>query len=859
MERFGIFHGQEQEPERPDLSAVVDLGQAYSGPAEGLIALIESRRGITIAYSSRVVSGVRLTVARRGTLRDYLEALFGRFAPRYVVEPGKVVVASDAVRMRTIAGYCRDARSQETLIGAHVSDTLLHRVTATNDYGYFSLRVPTGRVPLRVSFVGYEPWRGVVELDKDTLLHVDLSPSRPLAPIEVSAEESILQATAQTSMTSIPMSQIGSYPSLLGESDVARVLQQTPGVASGGEGFGGMSVRGGGTDQNMLYLDDAPLYNANHMMGLFSVFNSDAVKKARLLKGGFPARYGGHLSSVLDVITLDGDMEHLTGTANIGLLSSSLVVGGPLAPGKVSFIVSAKRTYFDLFSYLLQRSSDDNYGYLFYDLHAKLQWQPSERNRLMASFFYSRDKITTEQQLEDFAVRYGRDERRYTLALRNATNWGTLMTSLRWTHIFGSRLFGAATAWLSRYKFKNRDENRKGGLQRSGNEYHSGITDVGAHLSASIYPSNPAAGAWRAGVWVAHKLYEPLITVHAPVAGDTTTQTLQRRVLMHRTEAHAYLDDRLRLGPVFLTVGVHLSALLGRGAKGGVRVEPRLLAACPIGRHFLVKADYSMTTQYSYLMRMLSVSTPSDIWLPSPNGRRPPQASQVALELQWKLPADLRISVEVYNKSLARLLTSRSVSPYEILSQADWSENSLRGHGYSRGFELFVHRRKGRLTGWVGYTLNEAQNRFDELHNGAYFPADNDRRHALQLFASFAVSQRVDVAASWNYATGVPLTLASQRYSVEGFPNQYMVPPERNSLRMPDAHQLNLGATIHFEGDKQRSSLSAGLYNVYGRKNPLFVYWNSDPESTSDRPTYSLRQFTLIAFPCPYIKYSLSF
>lgn len=846
--------------EVPSLSMPVDLGSPYRGPREELVRLVERLTGLTIAYSTRVVCPGEVRLAARATLRECLDAAFARFAPRYLTSPGKVVVASDEVRMRTITGYCRDQGSRETLIGAHVRDTLLGRATATNDYGYFSLRLPTGRVPLRASFVGYEPYAATLALANDTLVEVLLRPRRPLDPIEVQGEESDQQERAQTSMTSIPMSQIATYPTLLGESDVARVLQQTPGVASGGEGFGGMSVRGGGLDQNMVYLDDAPLYNANHMMGLFSVFNSDAVKKVRLLKGGFPARYGGHLSSVLDVRTLDGDLQRLAGAANIGLLSSSLVVGGPLAPGKASFIVSAKRTYFDLFSNLLQRHSEEVYNYLFYDLHAKLHWQMGPRDRLVATFFYSRDKITTEEPGVDIGVDYGGERRTYTLADRNATGWGTLLTSLRWNHALGSRVYATLAGWLSHYQFNNREESRRGTLRRHGEEYRSGILDAGGHLLMNIYPSNTRLGTWRAGLWVSSKTYKPLISVHNPLSADTlSTSTTGRHISMRRVELHAHVDDRLQLGPVFLTLGVHLSAMLGRGARNGARVEPRLLAACPFGRHFLLKVDYSLTTQFSFLMRMLSVSTPSDIWLPAPDGHHPPQSSQVAVEAQWRLPQHLRVSVEVYNKALPRLLTSRSLSPYEILNQSDWGASCLRGHGYARGFELFVHRRQGRLTGWVGYTLGEARNRFDEVNGGDYYAADNDRRHALQIFATWAATPRLDLSVSWNFATGVPLTLASQRYSVEGEQGSFMVPPTRNSLRMPSNHQLNIGATVRFEGEKQRSSLSVGVYNLYGRKNPLFVYWDTSRGADERPPTYSLKQFTLIAFPCPYIKYSLAF
>lgn len=859
-----------QQGDCPALAARIRFRHPFSGSADSLLALLGREAGVSLAYSSRVIPpspGVSISPGSH-SLAWCLGRVFGRYNVRYVCRDGKIVVAADSVRLRTVSGFCRDAQTGEALIGAYVVDTLLRRAAATNEFGFFSLSVPTGSVPLRVSYIGYNALVRSLELRADTMVNLRLGSSLLLRTVEVRASESADIEGAQIGATALPMEQIRAMPTLMGEADVTRALQQTPGVQSGGEGFGGMSVRGGSQDQNMIYLDDAPLYNANHMLGLFSAFNSEAVSSARLIKSGFPARYGGRMASVLDVRTIDGNMSEFEGDANIGLMASSLLLQGPVVKQRSSYLFSARRTHFDLFSYHLQ-NDDNHYSYMFYDFHGKLNWVLSERDRLRLSFLYSRDELTNNVDQQAVTLEYGKDDpRRLTTSNEAQAAWGTILGSLRWTRALTPTLFVNTTLWYSQYRYENSQRYRVGvDAARGflGNRYANGIHDIGARVDMSLTPRSRAAGKFRFGGWASYRLFRPLVTVYAQeaggedifsAAGDTRSR-FEQNIDMRRYECHAYVENSHKWGPAFATLGFHFMSEWAPGDIPQFVGEPRLLAGVRAGRRLAFKVGYSKTSQFLYQMRVLNVATPADLWLPLPRGDAPQRAHQLSVEVWGKLAQDLSLRVELYNKWMPHLVTYGDATPYDVLSDGDWDGLSTSGRGYARGFELFLHRRRGRLSGWVGYALSKSRGSYDQVNNGEWLPADNDRLHSVQLYAAYDLRPNVSISAAWSYSTGAPFSLPTQHYSVPGSPASYAVPARRNAMRMPGNHQLNIGVNVKYGDDHVGSLLSFGVYNAYARQNPVFVYWR--PDDNASKPTYSLKQFSLIAIPWPFIKYSIHF
>lgn len=850
------------------LSRPLEMAENYNGPRDSLLSIISARSGVTVAYSSRALPpGLVRQRKGRHTIGQCLDAVFGRYNVRYVChtygDGGKIVVAADSVRMRRVSGICRDALTGEVLIGAHTADTLLRRATASNEYGHFSLAIPTGQATLRTSFVGYTPDVRTIRLRGDTTIVISLKPRITLADIEVRATEEPDEAST-AGVTEFDTEEIQSLPGLMGEVDLGRALQQTPGVKSGSEGFGGMSVRGGSQDQNNILLDDAPLFNANHALGFFSAFNSDAINNAVLIKSGFPSRYGGRMSSVLDIKTLDGNMNHFEGNANIGLMASSLLLQGPIKKGRASYLFSARRSYFDLFSNIVQANEDNHYSYFFYDFHAKANWNVGSAGRMRFTYFNSSDLLTNDTNTSDNAIDYGGDETRYlSSGDENRVRWGTHLATLRWSRAFGASVFCNTTAWYSQFTFSSKQVEASVNRSSSasvGNEYGNGIRDAGCRIDVSVYPGLKLLSTVRLGSWYEARRYEPMVGIYAPEPGDTVnTRSTRSTTTTVRHEVHGYVESLIRAGSLWASAGVHLS-LVSRAEQSPYLVgEPRLLAGWRVAEPVSLHAGYSLTTQFVYQMRLLSVATPSDIWLPVPRDGGPQRSSQVSVGARWRIWDGLSLEVEVYNKKMRRLITYKSSSPYEFLRKGDWESQALAGKGYARGLEVFLHATKGRARGWVGYSLSRSRSTFADINDGREFPSDNDRLHSVQIFAAFAIRPDVDVSLSWNYGTGAPLTLPTQRYSIPGSDAVYSVEPRRNALRLPAEHQLNIGACMKFgDGKRLGSQLSFGICNVYARQNPMFVYWKAT-QRQDGTPFYNLKKFSLLGFPCPYIKYSISF
>ncbi|MCQ2203245.1 MAG: TonB-dependent receptor plug domain-containing protein [Bacteroidales bacterium] len=850
------------------LSRQISLPSGYSGSTDSLLSIIDSQHDITISYSNKVYANQRVSIVPSTiTLGDLLDRIFSRFPVEYLVREGrlsKVIVAQKKVRRFTLSGYCRDARTGELLIGANVYDTLLYAGQATNDYGFFSLTLPEGQVGAKASFVGYRTKRFSVNLRSDTLVYISLEPSLYLGNVDVVATERTI-ADYGTGTVEVPMEQVKSMPSLMGEADVIKALQSTPGVQSGDEGFGGMSVRGGNADQNIIMLDDVPLYGPNHLAGLYSIFNSESVNSATLIKGGFPARYGGRLSSVLDVKMKNGNMKQYNGYANIGLLASDATFEGPIVKDKMSFIVSARRTYADIFSTFLQRHRDQRYSFFFYDIHAKVNYVISPRDRVYASFFTGYDNFDFGYNYREV---YSSKNRRHVTEIndKRTVRWGNIVASARWNHLFGSSLFSNMTLAYSRYRFSNTLDNYASeGRLKFTQGYYSGINDYSAQAEFNWYTpfrgtnDRPGSNVVRFGSGVTYHCFYPGMFIYSAsndsiYSGMTKINANSRRRI-YRFENHSYVESDFTLGRLNVNAGLHLSSLMCEGQSTSVRVEPRLLVGYQINDRMRVNMGFSDMTQFMQLLRMVSVASPADMWMPVSTQMKTPHAWQLSTEFEVMFDKHFRFTGEVYHKQYISLQACKSASLLvESILKNDWTDLYTSGKGYSNGLEVFLHRSSGRMSGWVGYSISSARNRFSEINDGKYFPADYDRTHSVSVFGCYHFNDRADISATWQYNTGAPTTISDSHYTIKGTDWSYSVPVEgeRNAYRMPSSHMLNIGVNFKRSFTYFQRVLSFGVYNVYGRKNPTFTYWKQQED-------YKLKQFSLVAVPWPYVKYSIKF
>ncbi len=776
----------------------------------------------------------------------------------------------------TLSGYVEDASSGEKLIGAVLHEPDLRQGTTTNRYGFFSLTLPAGALRVVVSHIGYQSDTLATRLEQDQQLNIALEP-KPLEmeTVEVRAERlDPIQQESRMSVVQVPVRQIKSAPVLMGEVDVLKTLQLLPGVQSGAEGMSGLYVRGGSPDQNLILLDDAPVYNVSHLFGFFSVFNANAVKNVQLTKAGFPARYGGRLSSVLEIDMKDGNMKEFEAEGSVGLIASQLTVQGPLSKDRTSFILSGRRTYADL----LVRPflpSDDRGGYHFYDVNAKVNHIFSPRSRVYLSWYGGDDRFWSE-----FEDEYGSGRYREENATAANFGWGNVTSTLRWNYLFGNRLFGNLTAIYSRYQLTTKVDDRStvitGGLRESETlrlRYLSGIRDWGLKLDLDYIP-DPAHYIRVGGSGTLHTYRPGAAQIKFnPLDGAPEDTTLTAKVTDAMeyslyAEDDVHLTDRLKAN-----LGLHTSGFLVDD-EVYTSLQPRLSMRYLLPSDWAVKASYARMRQYIHLLSNSTVGLPTDLWLPATERVRPQRSEQVGVGLARQLKEQYEFSVEGYYKTMDELIEYREGASFLVGfgESEDWQDKVETGRGWSYGAELFLQKKRGRTTGWAGYTLSWTRRRFDQLNEGRSFPYRYDRRHDASLVLSHQMSRSLSLSLTWVYGTGNAVTLPEARYypfrpaGTIRLPRVYtsslsyetVVYGERNGYRMSAFHHLDLSLNLGGYGQGGRHGFSLGVYNAYNRKNPFFIYFEDNYDDDRDTRRFRAKQVSL--FPLlPWINYRFKF
>ncbi len=751
----------------------------------------------------------------------------------------------------TISGTLEDADSREMLLGATVFEQGSGTGTVSNTYGFFSLTIPAGKAELVFSYIGYSPVTLTFDLQKDTTMVIRLSAGTQLDAVEVTADR--LEKNVQRSQMStvdVPVEFIKKVPALLGEVDVLKVIQLLPGVQSGGEGQSGFYVRGGGPDQNLILLDGVPVYNASHLFGFFSVFNAEAVKDVTLIKGGFPARYGGRLSSVLDITLKEGNMQEFHSALSLGLIASSAMVEGPIIKDKVSFILTGRRTYIDLLVRPFLTAEDGTSGYYFHDINGKINWRISDRDRVYLSMYTGRDKFYYRYEEKNYEPKYEEDA---------SFGWGNLTTALRWNHVWTKNLFSNTTLTLSDYSFDtdNQFKETSGSTLVSEQKlaYTSGIRDWAGRIDFDYLPVPKHYIRFGAGA-IAHTFDPGVFDLLNFSDGDRiSTQIGQPKIAA--TEWFAYGEDDAELLPALkVNYGLHLSGFQVED-KHYISLQPRISARYLLRDDLSVKASFSTMRQYINLLSNESIGLPTDLWLPSTDRVKPQDAWQVAVgaAYDWK---EYELSVEGYYKDMDNLLSYTEGSSF--FSFTNWQNRVTQGSGDSYGGEVFLQKKRGTWTGWIGYTLSRSNRQFDELNFGRKFPYKYDRRHDFEIVVNYKKNDKFDIGMTWVFGTGNAISLAAESY--------YYAPPgsnpnsfyryyiehfeDRNNFRMPSYHRGDIGFNFHRIRPHYQRTISFGAYNVYNRKNPFFVF----TEETNNQ--VQLKQASL--FPIiPFISYNIKF
>jgi hypothetical protein len=773
----------------------------------------------------------------------------------------------------TISGYITDEKSSETLIGASVFESGLKKGAVSNPFGFYSLTLPRGAVEIHYSYIGYSPEIIRLDLSKDTVINVLLTESNVLQEVTVTASphETGVRGT-QMSAIHVPVAQLKAVPSLLGESDLIKALQLLPGVQSGTEGFTGFYVRGGGPDENLFLLDGVPLYDINHLGGFFSVFNADAIKNVTLYKGGFPARFGSRLSSVLDVRMNDGNNKKLHGDISVGLLSAKINLEGPLFSEKTTFNVSARRTYYDILARPLLwyvQSEEDvekvNAGYYFYDLNAKVSHKLSDRDRLFLSFYMGDDVLYADVE-DKYDYTYAETEK-----MKMNWNWGNLLTVLRWNRVLSNKLFMNVTTHFTRYRFDMGVGNSFQSADPDANNYDtnitykSGIEDYSGKIEFDYAPG-PNHDIKFGANYINHTFHPSVFVAKAHEYNATPIDTVvgDRDVFAH--EIVAYAEDNFSIGRHFkVNAGLHYSAFSVQN-KFYHSLQPRISVRVLLQENLSLKAGYTIMSQYIHLLSNNRISLPTDLWVPVTKRIVPMKSHQAALGVFYNLKDIADLSIEGYYKTMDNIIEYRDGATFLNLNTG-WEDKVSAGRGWAYGVEFLAQKTVGKTTGWVGYTWAKSERQFDrpgeELNFGRVFPAKYDRRHSLSIVAMHRFSEKIDVSGTWVYNTGDCATLGLQDYAYPDYYPGYSSDglsyiDRRNNYRKPDYHRLDFGVNFHKKRKYGTRTWNISVYNVYNRNNPFLIL--PDEKYSNDGRTSKkvLKQISI--FPIiPSVSYTYKF
>ncbi|MBL7806889.1 MAG: TonB-dependent receptor [Saprospiraceae bacterium] len=729
----------------------------------------------------------------------------------------------------TVSGTIRDNQNGETLIGATVQATGLGKGNASNEYGFYSLTLPEGTdsLELRFAYIGYQTLllkvlpKGAVKLDVQ------------LVPVGAILEEVVIKANAldekrkstEMSVSTISTKEVKALPALFGETDIIKILQLKPGITPGSEGTTGLFVRGGNNDQNLIVLDEAVVYNANHLFGFFSTFNSDAVKDLKVYKGGFPAQYGGRLSSVIDVRMKEGNNKKISGTGGIGLISSRLTLEGPIQKDKSSFIISGRRTYADIITEAVNRSNADDpeYNkiprYFFYDLNTKVNFTLSPKDRLFLSGYFGRDVFTFKDPTFDFRF-----------------DWGNATGTARWNHVFGPTLFANTTFTYSDYRYKIQNQ-----IQGFSFELGSNVMDANTKVDFYWQPNNTHTVRFGA-----NGTYHDFVTARLQAGSDDGKIRFEAGRAYDGWESGAYIADEWAKNRLKLNYGLRLSMWQNNPAFY-LNAEPRVAANFEANKRLSLKASYARMNQYVHLLASSGLSLPTDIWYPSTEGVKPQISDQIAVGSSYLFGDQILVTWEAWYKWMQNTVDFKDGA--ELFGNNDLENELAIGRAYAYSpLELEIEKKEGRLTGWIGYTLAWVRRgKFPEIDNGEWFAPRHDTRHNLSVVALWDAKKwkkrgkdkSLQLTATFVYTSGYPAWLPSGRASFIDFPGaqpQFVVPlyGPRNTFRYPAYTRTDVGIVYKWKNKKgMENDLTLSVYNATDRRNPYFITIAVETETTA--------------------------
>ena len=837
---------------------------------------------INLAFSNDIFpkfSSVQFASAKRSVRKTLDLIIKNATNVQYKVIGGQIVfyLKRKTPKKYVINGYIQDVDSGEKLIGASVYASKSGRGTTTNQYGFFSISLPEGERELSFSYLGYEKQVKTILLNKTTRWKIELKPSLTLKEVIVIAEDSVDEFSTIFS-EKLSIHDLIALPGLGGENDVIRYSTLLPGVTTGADGVGGLNVRGGSVDQNLILLDDVTIYNPVHMLGVISVFNSSAIKESSLLKGRFSPRYGGRLSSVLDIRTKDGNLKKWGGEINAGLSSVGFSVEGPLVKNKSSILITGRTSPLNYFVEKFSRRQKERKSqtgftsYKFYDVSAKVNYSFSDNDKVFLSFYNGRDTYHDEGN-----ILYTNGNFKNEDDTQQDLKFGNTAAALRWNHLFGDRLFANTSLTYSKYKsrstgvFNHIDtlitDNSVLALLRY-TFFSSEIKDIGLKTDFDFLVSDEHTVHFGGGI--KEQFFTPgVATLDGSFSlfipdflngQDMFFDTIQNEVIRGR-EYFLYVEDEWKVTPSLkINAGIRTSAYVTNDQKY-LSFEPRVHIKQRLGKRAEIHGSFSMMQQNLHLLTTTGLGLPTDLWVPSTEKIRPQSAIQGSLGFGFKTDNNWGFKLEGYYKKMNNIIEFQSFGSLIDINSKNWENNVVVGTGVSKGLEISIEKRSGKTIGMLSYTLAKSDRKFEDLNLGKPFPFTYDRRHSINSYLIHHFNENWQFSANWTFGTGLATTLPTQEYAYF-IPSLFILNPipalvfeERNSFRLPSNHRLDFEIKYLFHTKKTHQTISFGIYNVYNRKNPLYYRLGRNPDKPSES---TILRATLVPI-MPYFSYNIKF
>ena len=843
-------------------------------------AIIQLSHQTQIAFSSpgNLLPAKKINLALSAQpIKKVVEKILQGTAISFKVDKGQIILF-ETITYFTISGHITERESGEQLPLATVYEAKTKKGMDSNDYGFYSITLPKGLVQLHFSYTGCEEITKRINLQKNRTLNISLrSHANSLAEVVVVSKKrnDILHINTNTNALSIQKMQ--QLPSLGGESDLLRTVSLMSGVTSGPDGFGGINIRGGNADQNLILLDGVPIYNPLHTGGIYSIFDEHILHSAKLYKGDAPARYGGRLSSVLDVKMKEGDRNKMVRRASIGLTTAKVSLEGPIQKGKSSFIVALRQSLFNTYlkpisKHLKERKGDiGQTGHGFTDLNTKINYSIGTKDQLYLSIYHGRDGFQDKNQSDIAGLQLRMVQHNQDL------NWGNTITAFRWNHLFNNKLFVNTTITSSKSYYQSEEYYQEditvAGQEEAPEEkgtlfyslYNSSINDKTAKIDFDYLPTTQHAIRFG-GEAIAHRFQPGAFTLNQSSLIQVSNLSHQDTInsysnTIHSQEYSAYLEDQINFTDwLRINIGGRASLLAVQG-KQYWSFQPRLSSRLKISDKLMLQAAIGKTNQNLHLLTSSSVGLPSDLWVSATNKVRPQTAWQTTISATTAIAAGISLEVSAYQKWMNHLITYQEGASFLVesvsLNASDWEAKIATGTGKSYGIEFFLKKETGPLTGWINYTYSKSIRQFDDINFGEAYNFKFDRPHSLKIASVYQVSPKINISANWSYQSGLPTTLPTSAYTFYSSnlfsPTAVLTTSSKNSVRLPAYHRMDISLQLDVGETAGQHLLKLGVYNIYNRKNPLYYRLKEKADGSGER---EFVQVTLLPI-LPSLSYSV--